>query len=77
MTVQMGPHIVPYVDSKKNQSLVGKKVLPSFNNAAPSNLNKKANKIYVSSIFALIFTESVKQTWLFKQLFVKRLQQMK
>ena len=60
MTVPMGPHIVPYVDSKKNQSLVGKKVLPSFNNAAPSNLNKKANKIYVSALGSIIPAESVK-----------------
>ncbi len=50
VTVPTGPHIVPYVDTKKGQSLVGKKILPPFNsNAQNSNAaNKKAAKIYVS-----------------------------
>lgn len=51
MTLPVGPHIVPYVDSKKGQSLIGKKVLPPFNNNAlntNTNANKKPNKIYVS-----------------------------
>ena len=86
MTVPVGPHIVPYVDSKKGQSLIGKKVLPPFNSNAlntNTNANKKPNKIYVSKFqcgylkLLGLLTESVKRPRrkILQQL--KRLQQWK
>jgi hypothetical protein len=50
----------PYLDTKKaGQTLMGKKILPSFNTQNATNANKKAAKIYVSAEEANRCSESM------------------